>query len=916
MARNSENEHARLGPEQGSAFVLTLLFILLLTTMSTGLYLYSSQQALFADASYTAVAASYVAEAGLEAGKSVIARQDPVLDSAGQNPNGRIEKDDYPVFLPGPMQVGDRYGTSGKQGVGSYTTVIDADFADEVEMQVRLIRDFSYIIANYDPGAAAPPTTGILNKLYSFVNGKVLLTQNGETLNEFALNSQKEILWFLQVPGTFEYEWTFDETMNPFAGRNYKLEVGRTPFDLTKPSTEVDSYGNPLILFPNNDCGGAVDCSDPEIITDRTGANAIALSPHKDPNGTYLVRVYNPYRLPVEVKAIYDDLMGVHVEEILVNSGTWGATDVDRYAVLQFNGIHANLQKPTVAPGHPLSSFLSNSQIVIEISSGGAITPAQPVHFTVSRGDNTPLDVDYRMRTQKMWDTCTSLPTDLDCCWFPDWPGSNCTAQSFALNVIQLGEHVNFGTYDLNPDLEILDREHAIRVDELYTVSATGNVERATKARQLLLTPRSFLDYARFVEGNLAIGEGTSYTGEVYARGLIDLRQDTGTSTIDFYADVFTSNTFQDLNNLAQWFDAELHTFTPVQELPDAGQLIGYYYKLASPALGGYGYIFPDGSDIFLGNYDYLNKSNSFFGFYFVDPDPTDDDDVARYYPPGPGIRDEDSKYPLPYAPAGAGFYDLTSSSPSGNRIFNGIIYVDGDCTVWGKLAGRSLTIIAKGDITVNREIIMGTDVVDTSYPHRCFGEGYPVHLGLIACNQSSPSKITISQYSPRIMQIEAALMSIGGTWLVEDNDWTPGSTPLASGIDTDNSHAYYDIRPCGSFDTCWTNVTNPGALDLNRDGQISTSVQGWDENNVNATYGHDYIWLLDIKGPILTSSVGVPGPYQVRRSINYNQPTAGRTRIYRYDPSIKFNPPPYFPVPRHSLKILEWSTAIVELPS
>ncbi|MBN1354823.1 hypothetical protein JXA40_00990 [bacterium] len=916
MAPNDGFDKDILNAERGSAFVLTLLFILLLTTMSTGIYLYSSQQALLADTNYTSVAASYIAEAGIEAGKSALTRQDMILDTAGQNPNGRIEKDDFPVHMPGPVQVGTYVGSSGRQGVGSYTTVIDAAFSDQIEMQFQLNRDISYISSNYDTGAVVPPDVGILNKLYSFVDCKVRLIQNQDELNVFPLSSQKEILWHLQIPGTSRYEWSFDQTMNPFAGRQYGLEIGRTPFDLSQPTAERDCYGNPLVLFPTSDGGGAIDCDNPEIDQDRVGGFALALGNHKDPNGTYLVHVYNPFHYAVEIRAVYKNITGIQISETLISAGSWTTTDVDRFAVIQFDGIHANLNAPTDPPYDVLN--LTAKRIAIEVDAAGTMIPGQPITLTVSRGMNTPLSLSYRMRTVKMWETCSGGdPNAIDCCWFPDWPGSNCSLQSFASNIIYLGPAANYGTYDLNPDLEVLDREHSIRVDEMYTISSTGNVERATKARQIIMAPLSFLDYARFIEGNLVIGEGTSFTGLVYARGMIDLRADTGSDTVDFYEDVYTSNMFRDLNSLARWYgNAELKTFAPVQDLPDLNSLRGYYLNLVNPMSGGYGYTFPGGTELFLGNYDYRNKSNTFYGFYFVDPDPLDGDDVARYYPPGASILPEDSQYPLPYAPTGSGYIDLTHPTPSGNRIFNGVIYVNGDCTVWGKLSGRSLTIVAEGDITINREIVMGSDVVDLNYPHRCYGEGYPVHLALISVNPNSSSKIIVSRYCPRIMRIEAALMAVGGTWLVEDTDFAPGASPSAAGVDLDNSHPYYDIRPCGSFDTCWTNVANPGPIDLNQDGQITSSVYRWDENNVNVTWGHDYIWLLDINGPIITSSVAAPSHFQVRGTTNYNDPIAGRSRIYRYDPSIKFNPPPYFPIPRHSLKVLEWSTAVVELPS
>jgi hypothetical protein len=167
---NEKSKTVRLLNEKGSALVLTLLFILLLTTMSTGLYLYATKQTVNADTKYSSIAAGYVAEAGLEAGKGIMARMDSILDTAGQNPNGRIEDDDFPVILPGPVQVGKYQGNEGRQGVGTYTCRIDLATSEMGELEFYLNRNIQAL-----DNLVYAPSPPHANRLLSFKDLKLVL---------------------------------------------------------------------------------------------------------------------------------------------------------------------------------------------------------------------------------------------------------------------------------------------------------------------------------------------------------------------------------------------------------------------------------------------------------------------------------------------------------------------------------------------------------------------------------------------------------------------------------------------------------------------------------------------------------------------------------------------------------------------
>ncbi len=206
---------------------------------------------------------------------------------------------------------------------------------------------------------------------------------------------------------------------------------------------------------------------------------------------------------------------------------------------------------------------------------------------------------------------------------------------------------------------------------------------------------------------------------------------------------------------------------------------------------------------------------------------------------------------------------------------FNGIIFFDGDAPIEGALDGksaRSLSVFASDDILVTNNIRTGHTGFDpvTEQPD---GSGDPVNVGLIAYDY-----VYIDRYTPRVLQIDAALMSCNKNWRC--------------------TSTYESYHPTGG----------PGPLDLDLDGVSGetpynndpTPGAGWDELNITSD-----TWVLNINGPIITYNGGSAAPWN-NSGVLAN--ADGPTRRYNYDLDVTEFPPPCFPVPLNLWKDVSWT--------
>ncbi len=72
------------------------------------------------------------------------------------------------------------------------------------------------------------------------------------------------------------------------------------------------------------------------------------------------------------------------------------------------------------------------------------------------------------------------------------------------------------------------------------------------------------------------------------------------------------------------------------------------------------------------------------------------------------------------------------------------------------KLHGRSLTIMAKGDIYIEREILMGTDELDPLSAEAAMStdQGMPVHLALVPLRQDDSESTAATSFSAKIVPV------------------------------------------------------------------------------------------------------------------------------------------------------------------
>ncbi|MBK8230259.1 MAG: hypothetical protein IPK72_06665 [Candidatus Eisenbacteria bacterium] len=205
---------------------------------------------------------------------------------------------------------------------------------------------------------------------------------------------------------------------------------------------------------------------------------------------------------------------------------------------------------------------------------------------------------------------------------------------------------------------------------------------------------------------------------------------------------------------------------------------------------------------------------------------------------------------------------------------FNGIIFFEGQGRVKGTMNGvsaRNVTIFATTTNLVMADIITGLDGFDpvTFAPN---GSGNPVNIGMVA-----ESYVGMHNNTKRVLRVDAALLSRTSNW---------------RGLGGESDH------PSAA----------PGPLDLDLDGIIGESPvnhdpvsgEGWNELTITSD-----TWVLNINGPIITTSTGSAAPWN---NSGVLAAADGPTRRYNYDLDMTQYPPPCYPVPLNLWKDVSWT--------
>jgi len=392
-----------------------------------------------------------------------------------------------------------------------------------------------------------------------------------------------------------------------------------------------------------------------------------------------------------------------------------------------------------------------------------------------------------------------------------------------------------------------------------FTIVTEGRYRGAVRRVRAEIVHDSFLKYARFVAA-----AGTSYdcgavlTGEVYCGGDLGVPSGCGATAVQFLEFVAT-----------------------VGDIPNANYAIFYRGFVTGT------------TQIDLGNScDFTLLRNKAKGLA-VACDCEGTGSVGIYIHPAGGFD------PLGTGtnPVNLGLFDYhnTTLAPGDTVItynavavantvtgqamraseFNGVIFFEGDGKVFGSVDGRSarsLSLFATDDIFVTHNIITGHTGFNpsTGLPT---GGGDPVNIGLIAYDY-----VYIYRYTPRVLQVDAALMSTRSNWRCDGGTLAdhPSSAPGPLDLDMD------DIVG----ETPYNNDPVPGS--------------GWDELNVTAS-----TWVLNINGPMITYNGGSAWPWNDASVLAAAQ---GPTRRYNYDMDITEYPPPCFPVPLNLWKDVSWT--------
>ncbi len=901
--------------EHGSALVLTLLFILLLSTMSTVMYQYAVRQSMFADSQYTTVAASYVAEAGLEHGKALLATWDPKLNKYGQNPgDNTVTPEDFPVIMPMSPPFGHQSRgpdgerlTDGRQGVGHYSIRIDAAYSEDVHLDIELARSPAF-----DP---MDLQFGNPNRINHLLPGKTLqfqVRQGLEVLNSFRYDYKSADMLLQQDFSEMTYQIEMSNIINPFLGEDIILELNRTNIPLDPDFPIYDAWGNPVVLFPNDHDNRN---RQQHIDSEKMGANALFFIPLIGNDfSTYMVDVYNPapdLQNDVNIRIWFKDSFG-NDDLAIIPSHSWGPDDNYRSALLDFS-IGGEQQEWEVNTNHPLFSngVVTDTNAMIMTIEG--TLDHGGIYLSVTRGMMESMDVGLRVRSEKMDENC----------WYPDFPdcpGDGSYSLIMSLPAQAHGVQSNSATHNITNTLRTLDYKTRIRVHELYVITSMGNVENATETRTVMTTPVSFLDYARFTQSDLNVGRSSMFSGITYSQRNIMMPE---TGDAYFYDNVMASGTVSNSGNAVFPLDGRVMQNRPIVDMPRDTDIDSILTSNADNAWV-IGTPFSNQHyDLFLGNYDYVKTENSdqFWGFNFSGTNPV-------YIRPTDDILDSDNfSYRTGWVPG-----SLEPPNSVLPQNFNGLIIVNGHVHVWGKLHGQSLTILARGNIYIEREILMGTDHLNPLSPGSAIStdQGMPVNLALIPFRSdvfgSYYGDILLSKNCPRIMKIEAALLPFAGTMRTEDDDFPTSPPATAADIDPDNSHGFaraeWDAAN-NHYNWIYDN-TPPTRFDLNDDGRLTDGkdyalqelprieLGEWNETNIRP---QDYVWYLVLHGTFLDRDGAGPGHFAARGNFlappGPNDYRNGITRSYRHNPSLRINPPPFVPKPTSSLKILERDHAV-----
>ncbi|MBU1699759.1 MAG: hypothetical protein KJ970_16240 [Candidatus Eisenbacteria bacterium] len=407
-----------------------------------------------------------------------------------------------------------------------------------------------------------------------------------------------------------------------------------------------------------------------------------------------------------------------------------------------------------------------------------------------------------------------------------------------------------------------------------FTLIAEGDFAGAIRRVKTQMVHDSFLKYARFVAAT-----GTSYSCGAILTGAVHVGADLGVSCGCSSGDEVTF----------------LEEVTAVGDIPNAGCAIfmrGYitdadpidldnsvdFTEIAQRAKGvaadnaceGVGMVgiyisLPSTDPLGLGS---MAKTLNLSLFDFFDTTTQPPDTLVRYN--------------------GNLVMNTVTGSPLKNSDFNGIVFFQGDGRVKGRADGitsHNLTIFASDDMFVMNNLTTGHTGFDP-FTRVANGTGNPVNLGLVANDY-----IYIDDDTPRVLDIDAALMAVHNNWCILDDEFG-GSGSISS-------------HPSAA----------PGPLDLDRDGIYGEAPvnndprpgEGWNEFTITSN-----TWVLNINGPIITYNGGNAWPWNDSSVL---ASASGPTRRYNYDLDITEFPPPCFPVPLNLWKDVSW-TEIFETDS
>ena len=392
-----------------------------------------------------------------------------------------------------------------------------------------------------------------------------------------------------------------------------------------------------------------------------------------------------------------------------------------------------------------------------------------------------------------------------------------------------------------------------------YTLVAQGNFDGAARRVRAQIVHDSFLKYARFVAATgTAWSCGAILTGEVYAGGDFDVPNNCGSEPVEFLEFVATTGAIPNADYAV--FHRGYVTGAQPIDLANSVDFAAYRDRARGLAaecdcegtgeIGIYIYIAGGIDPLGLGA-GALDLSR----FDFQNTTLAPPDTVITYN----GVA----------VPRG------TSGTPLENSAFNGIIFFENDGKVQGRLDGRSarcLSIFSTDDIIVTHNILTGHTGFDpsTGNPN---GSGDPVNLGLIANDY-----VYLDRYTPRVLQVDAALMSCHSNWRVIGGTLAdhPSSAPGPLDLDCDGL----------AGETPYNNDPRPG--------------MGWDELNITSA-----TWVLNINGPMITYDGGNAWPWN---DASVLAAAGGPTRRYNYDMDVTLFPPPCFPVPLNLWKDVSWT--------